>query len=401
MWTIRRIVLLSIVGLIAALAPWVIGSMWENLDASQIMVVQAPLDGSLAVYTEQGVKYQGFGTVTKYPRRKTFAFDREGKEDRCKHIQFNDGGKATLCGSVQWEMPLGRDDVIRIHKAFNSADGVESSAVSRMLDAALYLAGPLMTSIESMAEKKAELVQVINDQAENGVYVTRTVQRKITDASGTREVAASEIVIGEGGRPKRQQGSILGDFKIALLPMSINRIQYDKVVEDQIAERQKAQTAVQLKQADAQKAIQEKITIEAQGEAKAADAKWKQETIAAQAVTEARQKLDVATLAAKEAEQYKREQILRGEGDAQRKKLVLDADGALDQRLEAWKDVNFKYAGAIEKAQPGAWTPSVVMGGANSGGVANAQSLVELLTATTARQIGLDLSVAGKATVKK
>jgi regulator of protease activity HflC (stomatin/prohibitin superfamily) len=237
-------------------------------------------------------------------------------------------------------MPLAIPDIIAIHKAFNSADAVQASAVSTMLDAALYLAGPLMTSVESMAERKAELVQVINDQAEHGVYVTKTVRREIEDVAGKREVTASEIVRDDSGRPRRQQGSILGEFKIKLLPMSINRIKYDDVVEKQIAERQSATTQVQIAQANAKRAEQEKLTTEAQGAANAAKAKWEQETIKAKIVTESEQKLKVAELAAKEAEQYKRQQILMGEGDAQRKRLVMEADGALEAKLEVYKDVN-------------------------------------------------------------
>lgn len=49
---------------------------------------------------------------------------------------------------------------------------------------------------------------------------------------------------------------------------------------------------------------------------------------------------------------------------------------------------------AIEKAAPGAWTPSVVMGGGSSGnGGANASNLVELMTARTAKELGVDMGV--------
>lgn len=400
-FTGAKLITLGVIGIAGVIAaPFAIMNLFENLDAKQVMVIQSPVDGTLTVHTDPGVKWQGFGTVTKYPRRATYAFDQGEKDAQCKHIQFNDGGKATLCGSVQWEMPLAPAEIIAIHKAFGSTEAIQASAVSRMLDAALYLAGPLMTSVESMAERKAELVQVINDQAENGVYVTKVVMREINDLAGKREVTASEIVRDEKGHPKRQQGSILGEFKIKLLPMSINRIKYDDVVEKQIAERQSATTQVQIAQANAKRAEQEKLTTEAQGAANAAKAKWEQETIKAKLVTEAEQKLKVAELAAKEAEQYKRQQILIGEGDAQRKQLVMNADGALDQKLEALKEINQHYAAAIQNAQPFAWSPHTVIGSGAAGG-SRAADLLELFTAKTARDLGIDMSVGGKAATAK
>lgn len=403
MWTLRRIAVLAAVAVPVIATPWFIANMWEDLDAGHVMVIQAPWSGELTVVTTPGVSYQGFGTVTKYPLRATYSFaaDEKDNDAKCKHIQFNDGGLATLCGSTQWEMPLGREDVIAIHKKFGSEAGVQASAVSRMLDGALFLSGPLMTSIESMAERKAELVQDINDQAENGVYVTKVVQREITDLAGAkREVAASEIVRDASGLPKRQQGSILSEFKIKLLPMTISKINYNDVVQKQIAARQAATTQVQIAQADAQRAVQEKLTTEAQGAANAAKAKWEQETIKAKFVTEAQQRLDVATLDAQAAEQYKRKQILEGEGDAKKQELILAANGALDQKLEAYKEVNAAYATAIQNAQPGAWSPVVSMSGGASG-VANASQLIDLLTAKTAKDIGIDMAVPGRAATAK
>ena len=402
MWTPRRIVLIAVAVVALLFSPYFITNMWENLAASDIMVIQSPVSGELTCYTDPGVKLQSFGTVTKYPRRATYAFTTDGKIDTSKKLRFNDGGHANLYGSVSWEMPLDCPSVIAVHKTFGSADGVETAAVSKMIDSAVYLAGPLMSSTESSGERRADLVQYINDQAERGVYVTQVVDKEITDplSGQKREVQVTVIQRDKDGNPKRQQGSILQDFKIRLLPMSITELKYDKIVEDQIAQRQVATTQVQIAQAKAKTAEQDKLTTEAQGAANAAKAKWEQETIKAKEVTAAQQRLAVAELDAKAAQQYKAEQILRGEGDAQRKQLVMAADGALDQKLETYKEVNAHYADAIKSAQPGAWTPTVSMG-QSSGQGTSAAALVDLFTARAARDLGLDLSVAGKAATAK
>ena len=397
---------IAIAAVVIVLTPFLVGNLFENLDAHEVMVIQSPVSGDLTVHTDPGIKYQGFGKVTKYPRRAQYAFVNDGKVDNSKKLRFNDGGHANLSGAVSWEMPLTPEKIISIHKTFGNTEGVESAAVAKMIDAAVYLAGPLMSSTESSGERRAELVQFINDQAEHGVYVTQVKEKEVTDPMNDKNkklITVTEIMRDEKGMPKRQQGSILQEFGIKLLPMSIQELKYDAIVEKQIAERQNATTQVQIAQANAKRAEQDAITIEKQGQAAAAKTKWEQETVKAKEVTLAQQKLEVATLAAKEAEAFKREQILRGEGEAARKQLVMNADGALDQKLEAYKDVQKQWAEAFAKYQ-GQMVPGVVMGGGNGSqtSMGNAQNFVDLMTMKAAKDLGLDMTVTGKtATTKK
>lgn len=375
-----------------------IPNLVENQDASEILVIQS-VSGNLKVSTEPGPQWQGFGTVTSYPRQTQYLFGVADGNDTSIKLQFNDGGTATLHGSVNWEMPLDKASILKIHKNFGSASGVESRAVVKMMDAATYLAGPLMSSIESAGERRSELVNVINDQAERGVYVTRVVAKQVTEelSKETKTVNITEIQRNADGTPKRQQGSILAEFNIKLQPISIKNLDYDDIVKKQIVDRQKSTTAVQLAIAQALKAEQDAITAEKNGMATAAKAKWDQETIKAQQVTEAEQKRDVAKLAQEEAQFYKDQQILIGQGDAKRKELVMAADGALDPKLKAYITVQAVWAQAFKDYQ-GNMVPSIVMGGGDSkqSSAGNAQMLVDMLTAKTAKDLALDKTVTGK-----
>lgn len=408
----RKTVIGAAVGAVFVVSAIIAPMLVENLDATDVMVIQSPM-GNLSVYTTPGPKWQGFGKVTTYPRQEQYSFcsqhAADGKEVLCeksdtgaKKVRFNDGGHANLSGTVMWEMPLDEKSIVEIHTKFGSADAVQNRAIAKMIDGAVYLAGPLMSSTESAGARRAELVQYINDQAAKGVYVTKattvTIKDPITGADKTESVTTIAM---KNGQPERQQGSLLEEFNISLQPMSITELKYDSIVEKQIAERQQSITSVQNAKANSIRAEQDALTAAKEGEAKAAKAKWEQEVIKAKLVTEAQQKLEVATLAAKEAEAYKREQILRGEGDSQAKALRMNADGALDAKLEAYVTVQKAYADAIKTAQPGAWTPAVVMGsgGSTQGG---AQALMDMFAAKTARELGIDMSVAGKgATAKK
>lgn len=375
----------------------------ENLDASDIMVVQSPITGDLTVHTDPGWKWQGFGTVTKYPRRKEYKFTPDKTTADGLSVRFYDGGHATLYGSVSWQMPLDAKTIINIHKEFRGPEGVESQAIRRSMESAVYFSGPTMSSLESAAGRRTELLSIINDQMLNGVYKTmsKTVEHTDPVTNQKRMVTAMEIVMGADGQPVRSQESYVKAFGVKMLPLTVSQMKYDDVVEKQIRDQQSATNAVQVAIANAKKAQQDTITTEEQGRAAAAKAKWEQETINAKVIAEAQQKVTVADASVKEAEAFKKAEILRGEGEAARKRLVMEADGQLDKKLEAIVAVNKAYAEAISKAQPGAWTAAVQMGQGGGASGAGATALVDMLTARTARELGVDLSVKGGAATKK
>lgn len=399
------------VGLVATLiaAPM----MFENLDASQIMVVQSPVSGDLTVYTDPGLRWQGFGTVTKYPRRNELRFlDTECVKSDGQAmsattgglpIRFYDGGNATLCGTISWLMPLDPKSVIDIHKEFRSADAFEVQAIRRSMQSAATFSGPTMTSFESAAGKRNELLQIMNDQTLNGVYQTVSKNVRAKDITGVeKDMTITEIVRDEKGQPRRAQASYVEKYKVQMLPMTISHFAYEKRVEEQIQQQQAATNAAVVAIANAKKADQDALTAEAQGKATAAKAEWEQKTIAAKTIAQADAQVTIANASVREAEAFKKAEILRGEGEATRKRLVMEADGSLDKKLEAIVEINKMYADAIKSAQPGAWSPSVVMGSSGQGnGGSNAATLIDLMTAKTAKEVGVDLGVKGTAATKK
>lgn len=405
----------AILGVIGVIFSLIAGPMLvENLDASEIMVVQSPISGDLTVHVDPGWKWQGGGAVTKYPRRMEFKFGPSAnKEEKDKEIvgpglgvRFYDGGNATLRGSISWLMPLAPKDVIEIHKEFRSAEAFEHQAIRRSMESAATFSGPTMTSFESAAGRRNELLQILNDQTLHGVYktVTKTVRAK--DLAGVeKDLTLIEIVRDDKGAPVRAQQSYVQKYNVNMLPMTISGFDYEKRVEDQIQQQQAATNAVAVAAANAKKADQDAITAEAQGKANAATAKWAQEVENAKTVAIAQAKVTIAEATVKEAELFKKSEILKGEGESTRKRMVMEADGQLDQKLAAIVKINGMYADAISKAQPGAWAPTVQMGSSGGSGNGSAGSraadLVDMLTAKTAKELGVDLSVRSGAATKK
>lgn len=360
-------------------------NLFENLDANKIMVIQNPVSGKLSWHVSAGIKWQGFGKVTKYLKRSIYEFEIP--------VRFNDGGHGTIVGSVQYELPLSKEPLNDIHTKFGSQRAVETALIQTVTNKAVYMTGPLMSSRESFAEKRNYLISYVEDQIANGVYRTTSHDAKIVDQmTGVEKTITVVEISSKDGVPERQEKPVLQEFGIRTFNFSIQKLPYDAAVENQIKAQQSLAMDVQTAIAAAKKAEQNAITAEKNGEAEAMKAKWEQEVIKARAVTEAEQQRDVAKLNKEAAEFVKQKLILEGQGEAEKKRLVMQANGALEQKLEAWVTAQQYYADALKNFK-GNLVPSVIMGGDGSSKGASAKDVIDLFAVKAARDLSLDMSV--------
>ena len=148
-----------------------------------------------------------------------------------------------------------------------------------------------------------------------------------------------------------------------MVNFEVKLFDYTDKVRAQIGTQQTALMAVATARAKAQQAEQEALMAEAEGKANVARAKYEEEEKKIRAVVAGQQRLEVADLDRQAAAEKKQEQILLGQGEAERKRLVLKADGALKQKLEAYVQAQKLWANAFAQRQ----VPSLVMGGGGAG----------------------------------
>lgn len=390
------------IGIVVMLAVLIFsGKIFENVDADEVLVIQSPISGDLVWYVTPGIKWQGAGKVTSYAKRAIYEFSCGGKDekgeclpdkDRRIKIRFNDGGHAYMSGSIQYEMPLIDKSLTDLHVRFGSREAIQKQLVETVVNKSVYMTGPLMSSKESYAEKRNSLISLVEDQVANGVYRTTQRDEKTKDSitGAEKTVTIVQIVIGEDGLMERQEEGQLTVFGIKPFNFSITEVQYDGTVEKQIQSQQQLIMQVQTAMAEAKQAEQRVITVAKEGEANAAKAKWDQEVIKAQVVTEAEQKKEVAKLERDAAEFTKQKEILLGQGESERKRLVMSADGALEKKLVTYEAVMGRFAQEFAKQK---WVPEFQMngGGAEKGNPATA--LIDLLTAKTAKDLGVDMEM--------
>jgi len=383
--TPKQITTLAFVLAVIVIGWSLVWSIAIHQNAGEYIVVQAPFSGVLTTYTNQGVHPLWFGTATRFKLRDTYEFEYP--------VRFNDGGHGTIHGSVQFTLPSSPELLTKLLRTYHDQEGIKSQLIQKVVDRSLYFTGPLLSSTESYASKRNYLINWAEDQINNGIYKTISKDVKVIDPiTGQEKTQTIVDIVVDNGVPQRQEAAILSEYGVVTSNFTIQRIDYEATVEAQIKQQQQLAMSVQTSIANAKLAEQAAITAEENGKAEAAKAKWAQEVIKATAVTQAEQTRDVNKLNAEAATYYKQEQILEGEGDAEKQRLKMQANGALEEKLKTYKEVQQMWADAFKNYQ-GNLVPSVVTGG-SYGAAGNAGiNFMELMGIKAAKDLSLDLAV--------
>lgn len=400
---------LGFVGFIGLIV--LICNMVSTVNADEIVIKQSVWGGTLEVWDSPGVHWQNFGTLTRYKRSAQLWFSAkkdEGKDadakavDESIKVRFNDGGHGNISGSLRYSLPTNQTQMIELHRTYHNQEEIDHALVRQVVNKGVYMSGPLMSSRESYAEKRADLINFITDQIEYGVYRTEHESVKTTDpltgAEKVVDLVRPKVKAGSPNGIEREEESPIQKYGIAASNITINGIEYDETVEKQIQQQQGAIMAVQQAIVNAKKAEQDTITVEQQGKAEAAKAKWAQEVEKATAVTsaekdkavavtQAEKDKEVAALALETAKLAAQQTITEARADSDAKKLAVVANNNLQDRLNAYVEVNKAWAAAAAAQRQ---TPDVVMGGNSVGSPIN--SAMEALSVKAMR----DLQVSAK-----
>jgi regulator of protease activity HflC (stomatin/prohibitin superfamily) len=384
-------------------------------NAGHRTVVQYPT-GKLYVKFSPGIYPQWFGTAEVYNDVITFDYDKTMAEvgssidQQGISVRYQDGGTGTVYGKARFTLPADEDTMLHLHKAFRSNRGVAQKLIKTITEEGMNLTAGLMSSEEAYAEKRSIFTQWASSQISKGKFQTKLEKVTSVDEGTGKTVTKNVPVIsyGQDGLPIHLT-SDLSDYGIGVNGFQITDWDFEPKTLQQIATKREATMAIITAIANAERAKQDAITSEEQGKANVMTAKYEKEVIKEQAIVdaqrakevaviEAQQKVEVARQQQLEAEQkklaaveYKQEQILRGEGDGEYKRLVMEADGALQQKLETYQRVMGYFANAVEKQK---WVPEIQMGGTGEGGGGDAaMALIEMLSVKAAKDLALDLNI--------
>lgn len=406
-----QIIIVAIVGMLLIMSAGI-------NDAGNRTVVQYPT-GKLLVKFTPGIYMKWFGTATVYRDVLTYDYDKtnNGVEASMNQngipVRYQDGGTGTVYGKARFSLPNDENTMLALHKAFRSNAGVASKLIKTVTEEGMNLTAGLMSSEAAYTEKRSIFTQWAHEQISAGKYQTELKQISTVDEGTGKHVVKNIPVItyGKDGLPVHLK-SDLKEYGIVVNGFQITDWNFEQKTLNQISTKREATMAIITAKANAERAKQDALTAEEQGKANVMKAKYEKEVTKEQAIVDAERAKEVAVIRAEqlvdvaeqqklEAEQkklaaveYKQEQILRGEGDGEYKRLVMEADGALAQKLMTYEAVMNRFAQAIEKQK---WVPEIQMG-ASSGnsageGGSNAMALIDMLSVKTAKDLALDMSL--------
>lgn len=393
--SLATLIVKVVVGLVVLIGGIVlIANMVTTVAADEIVIKQDFIGGNLHVWDTSGVHWQNFGTITRYKRSAQLWFsakDDEGKKtDDSIKVRFNDGGHGNISGSLRYTLPTDPNKMIALHQTYHSMEAIDHELVRQVVNKSVFMSGPLMSSRESYAEKRADLINYITDQIVYGVYRTEHDQMKTTDPLTGQEkivdLVRPKVNAASPNGIEREEDSPIQKFSMNASNITINGIDYDPAVEAQIKQQQEAIMAVQQAIVNAKKAEQDTLTVEQQGKAAAAKAKWDQEVKKATAVTEAEQDKavavtkatkdkEVAALSLETAKLSAQETITTAKADADAKRLAMQADNYQGKKIEATVEIHKAWAAAYGAQRQ---TPDISLGGSSNSSTATAMDTVAL-----------------------
>lgn len=363
-------------------------SLVEDADKSKNYVCQMPVTGEYVVWTDGGLQWQGMGDVHSYDKTSQIEFSNLQKNEGgyvasgsnpAAGTTFNDRGKGYIIGSFRVVLPTDDQNMMAIQRDFGSEQALINNLVRPTLYKVVTACGPLMSSLESVSETRTDLTAYITDQLNNGVYKTKTSKVEvINEITGEKELRTQAELIPDANAPGgyvRQEKSPFSQYGITAGIVSIIDIKYDKATQQQIDAQKAANLAIVTAKTQAAEAMQKAITVEEQGKARAAEAKWDQEREKAIAVTKAEQEFEVARLEAEKAKQVALKVKAEGEAKAAANKALVNAGLTPLEKATIEKETAIGIAQALANSNV-RWVPEIIMnGGSNAGSAMDAVGL--------------------------
>jgi len=303
--------------------------LFETNNQGEYQVKQAFISGTMTARMVPGTYGQMLGQIETYRANTTVGFGQEQEGDISANLDsipviFNDGSKAKVSGLVRLQLPRTETGMVNLKLEFAGGYShfIEAGVVP-IVENAVKL-GANLRSAQDAYTTLALFQQSVQDQLENGTYVTKSERKEITNATGDIEVRQVTVIVEDSSGNILRQPNRLQELGCQVVSCVIDVPGFDQSVEDMIAKRKDEAMKTELAKQAALRAQQDAITAEEQGKADVAKAKYVKEVELVEATTKAREKFEVAEFAAKEAAQAKIAKILAAEAVKQE---LLIADG--------------------------------------------------------------------------
>lgn len=390
--------------------------------------------GEEKVVTDVGYTTKWFGKATPWKQAQTLQFSIVEKGDKDNSVDDGvgvDNYKVVFLGNVdgqveastRFRMPQG-EQFLKIAREYRTPETFMQTAVVPAVKETLQTTASLMTADEYFAGARSEFGANFEDQLRNGQYAVKRkeIQKPVVqerqegdklvsgagvDGEQKRAEFVTEKETDNRGREirKPQQFVNLGvevvEARITnILPNEQFRARMVKVQTAQAdlavarADRLKEEEAKQLAIARGQREVEQKRQETLRDQVEKTTNAETDKLLAITKASQAKESAVIARLTAVEllekAKTDAQATKTLADAEAYAKKAVIEADGALAQKLEAWTSANAAWAKAYSVAP----VPTMMMGGGEGvGRQSDSQNLMTLIGAKAAKDLMLDFKV--------
>lgn len=357
---------------------------------------------------EAGLFYAGFfAHETEWPNQISVAYNKAERSDELEdnlieigtvQIQFGvDATKANVNGITQYILPTDEKEMIEMHNTHKTPESLVKRRLEPYTRECLQSSAQLMSSEMHYGGGRAQMAQDYLDQLKNGVYLLKTSEQNVYDSIEHvyKRTYQTAMLYDKTGSVKRKFSSIK-EYGITVADAQITNVVYEEAVQKMLQKKIAAATGASVAKQELMTAQQRALTAKAQGEQKLVEIEYAQrqeqtkQVVAAQTKVEvAKQDMEQQRIQAQAAELEAKKVKTLADAEAYAKQRVMLADGALDKKLAAYKEVQGYWADAL-KGYQGAIVPQIVSGNSSNGGN-GAMNFMEIMSAKAQRDLMLDL----------
>jgi len=406
-------------------------------------LVQYPLGGQ-DVILDPGYNQLWFGEAIGFDKIITVAFISDEELERREAagasfagtappmtIRFNDSVTASVEMTARFQLPEDPEQFREMAIANRNQQTLVYSTLIPIMQEAMKNSGQMFSAQEYIMGRGGEFKDAINDQIRNGIFLLDVKEVRVAadpnasggpthgsalDLSPGQTVRLRVSIRTEDGMPVRKDHGdhLLKKFGIRLIQSNVHRVDPDPVFKEALREQREAAARVAIERQLTRREEERRKRVVAQGEAEKAERRIELEK---QQITT----VLAAETRALEAEQIQRQRVVEAEtlrrqaevekarkeielqtaqleaqrvttlanAEAERRRKLMEADNALQQRLATFEAVAKAYADAIRGQR---LVPEIVIGGGGGESTANATDLINLLIARLAGDLGATLT---------
>jgi regulator of protease activity HflC (stomatin/prohibitin superfamily) len=437
------IVKIAIVAVILAITVGVLANSFFYAEPGYIYHVRT-VTGDEEVVTEVGYKFYPFGRYNSWKRAMTVqslsgsgsnSIRAEKDSDNTSaslppmSIMFLDQVDAHAEATVRFSIPSDQESFLKLAHEYRSPENLLRTALMPAFKETLQANASLMTAEEYYAGGRTEFNSEFENQMNSGIFL---VKREEVEVKSSRQSKASanaslgteqeeygedsktifvvQKVLDSDGQPKRKKQRFI-EFGITVVSALVTDMRPNKKFVERMQLKQQASADRAIAREQRVQEEEQRLLAIARGEREVAERQAKAKVEQIQKTTEAETDKQLAIT---RAEKFKAEATISketaqinfekakidantkrtlAEAEAYQKKVILEADNALAQKLEAEIQIQKLWAAAFAQRK----VPSTVFGsgqsGAPVGSDAEVKAFMQMLTLDAAKRLNYDRDV--------